>query len=99
MEGRSGTNRLGVTYFYYACRNKDCGLRVAADELEGAVLDRLGFLAQDEGLIERLTSETNSRLQRQVPALERRHKALQKDLAELKSEADRVLLEWSALEG
>ena len=41
MEGRSGTGRLGKTYFYYVCRNKECGLRAGAEELEDAVLDRL----------------------------------------------------------
>ena len=47
MEGRSGTGRHGVSYFYYVCRDKDCGLRVSAAELEGAVLDRLAYLAND----------------------------------------------------
>ena len=30
MESRSGTGRLGKTYFYYVCKQKACGLRVAA---------------------------------------------------------------------
>ncbi len=99
MEGRSGTGRLGVTYFYYVCRAKDCGLRVSADEIEGAVLDRLGVLASDEVLLEKLTSETNARLQRQAPALAKQRKGLQKSLMDLKAEADKVLLDWSALDG
>ena len=48
MESRSGTGRGGVTYFYYACPREDCGLRVVAAEVEGAVIDRLRFLAEDE---------------------------------------------------
>ena len=48
MESRSGTGRGGVTYFYYACPGEDCGLRVVAAEVEGAVIDRLRFLAEDE---------------------------------------------------
>ena len=99
MEGRSGTGRLGVSYFYYVCRNKDCGLRVSADELEGAVLDRLTLLATDETLIAKLATETNARLQCQAPALSKQRKALQKSLTDLKAEADRVLLDWAALDG
>lgn len=99
MEGRSGTGSLGVTYFYYVCRAKDCGLRVSADELEGVVLDRLSLLATDESLLERLTAETNARQQRQAPTLSRQRKGLQKSLADLKAEADGVLLNWSALDG
>jgi len=41
LEGRSGTGRLGRVYFYYACRNKECGLRISAEEVEGAVIARL----------------------------------------------------------
>jgi len=48
MESRSGTGRGGVTYFYYACPGEDCGLRVVAFEVEGAVIDRLRFLAEDQ---------------------------------------------------
>ena len=64
MEGRSGTGRLGVKYFYYACRSRDCRMRIPAHEVEGAVLTRLGELAADGATIERLTAETNRRLAR-----------------------------------
>jgi len=46
MEARSGTGRLGVTYYYYVCRDKDCGMRINAEEVEGVVLDRLSHLAK-----------------------------------------------------
>ena len=99
MEGRSGTGRLGVTYFYYVCRNKDCGMRVSADELEGAILDRLALLATDQSILDAITIETNQRLQEQAPTLARQQKSLQKSLADLKSEADKLILDWSALDG
>ena len=59
MEGRSGTGRLGKVYFYYACRHKECGLRVSADEVEGAVLARLQELGSNIALLDRLAAETN----------------------------------------
>ena len=89
--------RLGVEYFYYACRNSDCGLRIAADELEGAVLGRLQVLATDPALVERLTEEANRRLQRQLPALSKRRASQVKLLAAVQSEADRGLSEWGSL--
>ncbi len=93
------SGRLGTTYFYYVCRNKECGLRASAEELEGAVLDRLSVLDNDAELLIRLTDETNARLQKRTPALERQLRAQGKALAEVKAEADKVLREWSALEG
>jgi hypothetical protein len=99
MEGRSGTGRLGVTYYYYVCRDKACGLRVSADEVEGAVLDRLACLAADSAVVEKLTIGTNSRLQRQAPGLIRQRRTLEKNLADVNAAADKVLLEWSAFEG
>ena len=98
MEGRSGTGRLGVRYYYYACRGADCGLRVAADEIEGAVLNRIQELATNGGLLERLAEETNRRMARQKPGLSTKRRALQKSLDAVKAEADKVLAEWSALE-
>jgi site-specific DNA recombinase len=72
MEGRSGTGRLGVTYFYYVCRKSGCGLRVSAEEIEGAVLDRLSILSREETLLDGIASEANARLQKQAPALQAR---------------------------
>ena len=98
MEGRSGTGRLGVRYYYYVCRGPDCGLRVAADEIEGAVLNRIQELATNGGLLERLTEETNRRMACQKPGLSTRRRALEKSLDAVKAEADKVLAEWAILE-
>jgi site-specific DNA recombinase len=94
MEGRSGTGRLGTRYYYYACTRKDCGMRVVAPEIEGAVLDRLGVLAREDGILTELVAATNSRLQRQLPTLGRRRKALERDLAQVGSQADQLLSDW-----
>ncbi len=99
MEGRSGTGRLGVRYFYYVCTDEGCGLRVTAGEVEAAVVGRIQTLAQEPGIIDRLVGETNARLQRQAPALAKRKKVLEKSLNAVKASADKVFLEWSRLDG
>ena len=96
MEGRSGTGRLKVTY-YYVCKDKCCGTRVSTEEVEGAVLQRLGVLAQDENLLDQLVARTNSRLQRQVPGLLKQRQGLQKDLEAVNRTADKLLTGWASL--
>ncbi len=98
MEGRSGTGRLGVKYFYYVCRNRTCNMRVAAAEVEGAVLGRIRALASDDGLLTDIVAETNRRIMRQVPSLDARRRSLAKQLADVQGAADRVLAEWSAMD-
>jgi hypothetical protein len=46
MEGRSGTGRLGQRYYFYVCKNRDCGFRVAEKELLKVVLGRIGKIAR-----------------------------------------------------
>ena len=53
MEGRSGTGRLGTKYFYYACRNRECNLKINAEEIETAVLERIQYLAGDETVLQK----------------------------------------------
>src|SRR3990172_6096324 len=67
MQARSGTGHLGTRYYYYVCRKPDCGLRVVAEEVEGAILGRVRELAASDGLLERLVDETNRRVSRQKP--------------------------------
>lgn len=98
MEGRCGTGRLGKKYFYYACPNKECNLRVSAEEIEGAVLDRIRHLATDGDLLERLTQEANNRLLRKKPGLKKQRQGLLKRLAQVKSQADKLLERWSGME-
>jgi hypothetical protein len=95
MEGRSGTGRLGQRYYYYKCKSVDCGLRVVAPEVEDAVLGKIGSLAQEPGVLDRLVAATNSKLQRQLPVLGKRTKALERELADVKNQADRLLSNWT----
>jgi prefoldin subunit 5 len=95
MEGRAGNGR-GGRYSYYCCRNRNCNLRVAAPEIEGIVLDRLRLLATSDGLLDKLVAATNQRLNRQLPALQKRKRALGRELSDVKGQIDRLL---SALAG
>jgi hypothetical protein len=95
MEGRSGTGRLGQRYYYYKCRNVECGIRVVAPEVEEAVLAKMGALAEEPGILDRLVGATNTRLQRQLPVLGKRKKALERELLDVKSQADKLLGGWS----
>ena len=78
MEGRSGTGRLGTRYYYYVCSSRECGLRVAAGEIEDAVAGRIQHLAEDDEVLEFLVGETNKRMLRRKPALERQRRSLQR---------------------
>ena len=96
MEGRSGTGRLGVRYYYYVCKGPECGLRVIADEVEGAVIERIGELASAPDVLSRLVDETNRRMTRQKPALVKQRRSHEKSLEEVKDQADALLTQWSA---
>ena len=98
MDGESATGRLGTKYFYYRCANRDCGMRVAAHDVEEAIVDRLRLLAEDHELLDRLTTETNRKLHQDRPKLERQKAALEKDLKEVKAMADKLLTELVSMD-
>jgi site-specific DNA recombinase len=98
MKGRSGTGKLKVTYYYYACVDQGCGIRVAADEVEGAVLERLEILVREEQILDQLVARTNARLQRQTPGLLKQRQELQRRLDEVNRTADKLLTGWASLE-
>ena len=98
MDGRSGTGRLGIKYFYYGCPNKECSVRISADEIEAAVLERIKYLAGDGAILEKLTQETNTRLLKQKPELEKQKQGLQKTLEEVVGQANNLLEHWDGLD-
>jgi len=98
MEGRCGTGRLGIKYFYYVCPNKECNLHIAADEIEAAVLERIKYLASEGTILERLTQETNLRLLKHKPELEKQKQGLQKSLEEVMGQANNLLEHWSGMD-
>ena len=73
-------------------------MRVAAEEVEGAVMQRIKYLASDGDILQRLTEETNTRLLKRKPALERQRQGLLKKLAEVKGQASKLLDHWSSRE-
>jgi len=99
MDGRSGTGRLGIKYFYYGCPNKECGMRISAEEIETDVLERIKYLAADGSILEKLTEETNIRLLKQKPELEKQKTGLEKTLEEVVGQANNLLEHWSGMDG
>jgi len=98
MDGRSGTGRLGIKYFYYVCPNKECGIRISADEIEVSVLNRIKYLASDGAILEKLTQETNIRLLKQKPELEKQKQGLRKTLEGVIGQANNLLEHWSGMD-
>jgi site-specific DNA recombinase len=97
MDGESATGRAGKKYHYYRCSNRECGMRVVARELEEAIVERLQFLSEDPELLEKLTAQTNRKLQQGKPRLERQRAKLEKDLNEVKSMGDKLVTELASL--
>ena len=90
MQGRSGTGKQGRVYFYYACLNGDCRLRVVAHEVEHAVLSRIGALSADPETVALLTEKANKLLQKQKPAVDKRLRSLARTRRGLDGEADKL---------
>ena len=99
MQGRSGTGKQGKTYFYYACSRGGCGMRVVASEAEGAVLDRFRALADNPETVQRLTAETNRRLQAKLPELEKQLRSHARALKRVTAAAGKLLAQTVADEG
>lgn len=87
MQGRSGTGRSGTTYFYYACTNPECRLRVVSSEVEAAVIERIGVLASAPELVDRLTIKANATLLGEQPEIERRIRTLRRSLKAAEGDA------------
>ena len=98
MDGESATGRLGKKYHYYRCGTQACGMRVAAHEVEEAIMDRLQLLADDPELLDKLTDETNRKLQQGRPKLDRQKAELEKNFKEVKTIADKLLTELVSMD-
>ena len=73
-------------------------MRVAAHEVEEAIVDRLQLLADDPELLDKLTDETNRKLQQRRPKLEREKAGIEKDPKEVKTMADKLLIELATMD-
>jgi site-specific DNA recombinase len=97
MEGRSGTGRGRVRYYYYACKNKDCRHRIKAEDVERPILDRIKELANTDAILVPLIDAVNQRLKREVPNLTRQRNALRKEFRDVTGQADALLSRWETL--
>jgi len=97
MEGGSGTSRLGVRYYYYACKNTVCRFRIPAGEIERVVLERLAELARRKDIMEDIVAATNIKLRKELPELREQKSQLEKELVKVKTLADQLLGEWGNL--
>ena len=73
-------------------------MRVAAHEVEGAIVDRLQLVADDPELLDTLTAETNRRLQQCRPKLQGQTSGFEKDLKEVRAMADKLLIEMVSMD-
>ena len=97
MEGRSGTGAKGVRYYYYLCKNKECGFRVPADEIEGIILGRLKELSCGKDILADIVKFTNGRLQKALPKLKEQRTLFVKELSEIRRFADDIMNKWATL--
>ena len=95
MRDRDGS-ALDITTTSVAIGTAACAS--ALTRVEGAALGRIRELASSPDILERLVNETNGRIASERPKLVTRRDDLGKKLHELKNQADKVLVEWSALE-
>lgn len=98
MDGTCGTGRKQLKYFYYRCKNPDCGFKVSADELEQVVISRIKQLARQDDYLAGIVKETNRRLQKELPQLKTQKAMLGKELDDVKSIADGLLEKWAKMD-
>ena len=65
-----------------------------APEVEAAVLDRIGALAQHEAVLAKVVTATNRRTAKEVPDLRKQHHALMTQLNDVKASAGKLLDTW-----
>jgi site-specific DNA recombinase len=99
MEGRSGTGHQRKRYYYYACRTKDCGLRIPTSEIEKVVLERIRILASEPDILTALVAETNRQLRTELPKLEEQKAHLGKERQALQAETDGLLKQLASMTG
>ena len=97
MEGRSGTGKKGIRYYYYRCKNNNCSFKVPANEIEKVIIDRLKILSSGEGILPDIIKSANKTLKKELPKLIGQRKLLVNELKEIKNFASKVLSQWASL--
>lgn len=83
MAGASGTGRMDKVYCYYLCRNKGCGFRVPANEVEDLIKARLKRLCRDPKKLGALVEITNKKLRAELPKVLEHRDLLRKELEQI----------------
>ena len=96
MEGRSGTGRGQIKYYYYKCKNEKCGFKLPAEEVEKIVLEAIKVLTKRKDVISEVIKLTNEHLQTEMPQLKQQKDAMEKELQNVNNTANGILNEWSA---
>jgi len=94
MEGRSGTGQKRIRYYYYVCKDKACGFKVSASEIEDVVIDRIKAMSKQEDMLRAIVAGTNRRLQKELPQLRQQRQLLHKELEDVKALADGIMGKW-----
>jgi hypothetical protein len=97
MQAGAGTGQKGRRYHYYVCKNPECRFKAPADEVEGLILERIGYLASDREVLSGIVATTNERLRTELPNLKEQRDLLERDLEDVKSTAEGLINEWTAL--
>ena len=92
-----GTGKKGIIYYYYRCKNNDCGFKVPAGEIERVIIERLKVLSNSEGILPHIVKSANQTLKKELPKLIGQRELLVKELDEIKAFASKVLSEWASL--
>ena len=89
MEGRSGTGKKGVRYYYYICKN--CKFKISATEIEKVVINRIKELAKRKDVLPKLINVANGLAQKELPQLRKQKELLEKELNKNKNLVENVI--------
>lgn len=91
MTGICGTGKFQKKYYYYICTDRACRFKVSAGEIEGALLNRLTELSENEVFLDKLIRENNSRLRARLPDLQKRRRLQVGELEGVKGKAKAIM--------
>ncbi len=83
LAGASGTSHMDKVYSYYLCRNRGCGFRVPATEVEDLIKARLKRLCRDPKKLSALVEITNRNLRAELPKVLEHRDLLRKELEQI----------------
>lgn len=94
---RSGTGKLGVRYYYYRCKNRDCHFKVPASEIESLILGRIKKISKKKEIIDAIVKQTNLNLQKELPVIKEQRTVLMSELEKTKEFAEGIINKWESL--